>query len=381
MVKGEKRMNEKNTILVESALKEYYFNHFDLIQVPPKPTQREFGYQKINGRMIRHLAINGNKDLHLLLMKEIPSDVYCSNAYYSFPNMPMQEKDWQGADLIFDIDAKDLALSCRKDHTISRCSSCQKINAGQEPQCSKCGSTKFETSSVTCKNCITESKNEVKKLIEILTNDLDIKNEEIVIHFSGNEGFHVRVVNSNFETLDSQERADLADYVMFNGAIPETFGIRKQDNSKSSLPNIGEQGWRGRVATTLLHSKTKIPKIAKQIISNGYSAFQLKLEEMHQTIGVKIDPKVTMDVHRIFRLEGSVNSKSGLSKIQCKDLDKFDPFSDACLLGDEKVEIIANCPVSIKLRNKKYGPYNNERVSLPKYAAVYMICKGLANAV
>jgi DNA primase small subunit len=374
-------MIEKNLVLLESALKEYYFNHFDLIHVPPKPTQREFGYQKINGGMTRHLSIKDNKELHLLLMKEIPSDVYCSNAYYSFPSMPMPEKDWQGADLIFDIDAKDLALPCRKDHTIFKCNSCQQINVGHQSQCSKCGSTKFEMSSIACKNCINESKKEVKKLVEILTKDLGIKNEEVTIHFSGNEGFHVRVVNNDFEMLDSQERADLADYIMFNGIIPETFGIRRQDNSKPMLPNFEEQGWRGRVAKALFDSKTKMPKITKEIISNGYSAFQIKLEEMRQIIGVRVDPKVTMDIHRIFRLEGSVNSKSGLSKVQCKDLDKFDPFSDACMLGDEKTEIIASCPVSIKLKNKKYGPYNNESVSVPRYAAVYMICKGLANGV
>ena len=374
-------MNEKNAALVESALKEYYFSHFDLIHVPPKPTQREFGYQKINGGMTRHLSIKDNKELHLLLMKEIPSDVYCSNAYYSFPSMPMSEKDWQGADLIFDIDAKDLGLPCRKDHTISKCSSCQQIKNEGQPQCIKCGSTKFEVSSVACKNCINKSKEEVKMLIEILTKDLGIKHEEIIAHFSGNEGFHVRVVNSDYETLDSQERADLADYVMLNGIMPETFGIRRQTTSKPLLPNIDEKGWRGRIAKTLFGSKAKIPKITKEITFAGYSTFQLKLEEMRQTIGVKVDPKVTMDIHRIFRLEGSVNSKSGLSKVQCNDLDAFDPFVDACLLGDEKIEITVNCPISIKLKNKKFGPYDNEKVALPKYAAVYMICKGIGNAI
>lgn len=374
-------MNEKNAQLVESALKEYYFSHFDLIQVPPKPTQREFGYQKINGGMIRHIPIKDNKELHLLLMKETPSDVYCSNAYYSFPSMPMSEKDWMGADLIFDIDAKDLALPCRKDHTIFKCSSCQKIMDEQQLQCSACGSTKFEGISVACKNCIKESKVEVRKLIEILTIDLGVKKEDIAVHFSGNEGFHVRVVNENYETLDSQERSDLADYMMFNGAMPETFGIRRQDTTKSSLPSIDEDGWRGRVAKTIFGSKPRMPKVASEIISRGHSAFQLRLEEMRQTIGVRIDPKVTMDVHRIFRLEGTINSKSGLSKVQCKDLDEFEPFSDACLLGDEEVEIVANLPLSVKLKGKKFGPFDNKKVSLPKFVAVYLICKGLGNAI
>ena len=110
----------------------------------------------------------------------------------------------------------------------------------------------------------------------------------------------------------------MVDYIMFNGAIPESFGIKRQNNSKSSLPTFEEKGWRGRIAHKLFTSKSKTPKITREIISNGYSAFQVQLEEIKKTMGVKVDPKVTMDIHRIFRLEGSINSKSGLSKIQCK---------------------------------------------------------------
>jgi len=85
-----------------------------------------------------------------------------------------------------------------------------------------------------------------------------------------------------------------------------------------------------------------------------------------------------MDIHRIFRLPGSINSKSGLTKILCTDLTKFDPYTDACFLNDDPVEILANCPIEFKLKNKKFGPYTNEKILVPTYAAVYMICKKLA---
>jgi len=371
-------MLEKNVNFVEDSLKEYYFNNFDLIHVPSRTSEREFGYQKFNSGMIRHLTIKNDKDLHLLLMTQVPSDVYCSNAYYSFPNLPMSEKDWKEADLIFDIDAKDLKLSCRRDHTCFKCNSCQNVNE-QYSKCVKCNSDKFDLISVTCQNCITEAKKEVKKLIHILTEDLNINEEKIQVYFSGNEGFHVHVANSEYQTLDSRERADLADYLMFNGVMPETLGINKQTSSKISLPDIGERGWRGRAAREIFTSKSKRPKIIQEILLGGYSTFQSRIEEMRQKIGVRIDPKVTMDVHRIFRLGGSINSKSGLSKIPCKNLESFNPFSDACLLGDEKVDVLANYPISFKLKNKKYGPYVNETISVPKHAAVYMICKGLAD--
>jgi DNA primase small subunit len=88
---------------------------------------------------------------------------------------------------------------------------------------------------------------------------------------------------------------------------------------------------------------------------------------------------VTVDIHRIFRLEGSLNSKSGLSKLTCKDIEKFNPYTESCLIDDNPVEISASCPIQFKLKNKKFGPYVSERISVPKYAAVYMICKGIAN--
>jgi DNA primase small subunit len=114
------------------------------------------------------------------------------------------------------------------------------------------------------------------------------------------------------------------------------------------------------------------------MISEGYSAFKQRLEQTQKEIGVRVDPNVTIDVHRIFRLGGTINSKSGLIKTLCGDLEKFNPSHDACFIDDDKVTITANCPVEFKLKSKKFGPYKNEQLAVPKYAAVYMICKGCA---
>ncbi|MFB5624051.1 MAG: DNA primase, partial [Nitrosopumilus sp.] len=97
-------MQESDIQFLENSFKKYYFDHFDQIKVPERTSEREFGYQKFNSGMTRHIAIKDDKELHLMLIQNIPSDVYCSNAYYTFPNLPMNEKDWKEADLIFDID-------------------------------------------------------------------------------------------------------------------------------------------------------------------------------------------------------------------------------------------------------------------------------------
>jgi len=372
-------MLERDTKFLEEAFKQYYFDHFDLIHVPDRPNQREFGYKKFNSGMNRHISLKNDNDLHFLLMTNIPSDVFCSNACYSFPNMAMAEKDWKEADLIFDIDAKDLNLSCRKEHTCIKCLSCGEASLVQD-SCPNCNSTKLDLVSLSCQNCISGVKKEVLKLISTLTDDLHIPSDNITTSFSGNEGFHLYVKGSQYNQLGSKERGNLIDYIMFRNATPETFGFNKFKPSRSSFPEFNEPGWRGRVAKELFGSKSKRPKTISKIISDGYSTYRQKLVDIGKnSIGTKIDPNVTVDIHRIFRLEGSLNGKSGLTKLNCEYIEKFNPYSEACLIEDNQVEIFGKCPIEFRLKNRKFGPYTNERISVPKYAAVYMICKGIAN--
>ena len=372
-------MLENDLKFLEETFKQYYFDHFDFIHIPDRSLEREYGYKKFNSGMVRHISLKTDKDLHLMLMTNVPSDVFCSNAYYSFPNLPMAEKDWKEADLIFDIDAKDLNLSCRKDHTCIKCISCGEISLLQDV-CPKCKSNKLDLLSLPCQNCISGVKKEVLNLIKILTNDLQIDDENVRISFSGNEGFHLYVANSFYNQLGSKERGDLIDYIMFRRAIPERFGFKKENPSRLSFPELDEAGWRGRVAKELFGSKSKRSKAITKIISDGKLAYQQILEGIGKnSIGIKIDPNVTVDIHRIFRLEGSLNSKSGLAKLACENIEKFNPYAEACLVDDKPVEVSANSPIEFRLKNRKFGPYTNEKVFVPKYVAVYMLCKGIAS--
>jgi DNA primase small subunit len=86
-----------------------------------------------------------------------------------------------------------------------------------------------------------------------------------------------------------------------------------------------------------------------------------------------------MDVHRVFRMAGTLNSKSGLTKIRCKEIDSFDPLSDACLLNDKEVNVKVKVPIKLKLKGQSFN-LKKQTVRLPAYAAVYLICKRLAQA-
>ena len=49
-------MQEKDIEFLEESFKQFYFEHFDLLHVPENPNQREFGFQKFNSGMKRHIS-------------------------------------------------------------------------------------------------------------------------------------------------------------------------------------------------------------------------------------------------------------------------------------------------------------------------------------
>ncbi|ABK78536.1 eukaryotic-type DNA primase, catalytic (small) subunit [Cenarchaeum symbiosum A] len=371
-------MHEKDLLLLAESFKRYYFEHFERIPVPDRAAQREFGYQRFGGGMVRHMRVKGSDELRLLLMQNSPSDVYCSNGIYSFPELPMSDKDWKEADLIFDIDAKDLGLPCRKDHTFRRCSSCGRSHSGDG--CPRCGPGAHDQISVLCKDCIGGAKKEVEKLMHILEEDLGVGRDSVVVYFSGNEGFHVHIGGTQFQGLGSRERGELADYVRFVGAVPQAFGMGRNGAARRDFDYDDEGGWKGRLHREFFGPKSRSSVAITAAIKEGHRAFGERLKQISPVLGANIDPHVTTDIHRIFRLPGSLNGKSGLAKIPCINLDKFDPGSDACLIDSDEVQVTADMPMRLKLGGRRFGPYNGEAVSVPRFAAAYMVCKGLASA-
>ena len=374
--------------LVKSAFRRYYFKP-DTIQVPDNMGQREFGYAKFGqAGMIRHLAFNSMKELTARIINDVPSDIYCSNGYYRFPTYPMQEKQWLGADLIFDIDGKDLQLPCVRSHSYLFCASCGHVSHEADEKvtysCSKCETKNANSVSIPCSKCVEGSKNEVKLLSKFLTGDFGVKKDDIQTYFSGNNGFHIQVSDAAYLALDAQARSDLVGYLSGTGLMVESIGVRKgkaENLFSIKFPKSGiAYGWRGRVAEKMKidnSSEIRLKHIVEQ--KGGYLPFKIELDRMVREMGVRMDPQVTTDVHRIFRLPGTLNSKSGLAKVKCGDLDSFDPFVHACVLGDDRTIVKIKTPVKIKLKNKSFN-IAKESAELPSYAAVYLICKGLAEA-
>jgi DNA primase small subunit len=389
----ESLISAKTISVIKKAFREYYFNQSKAIEQPLKMEQREFGYMHFRqAGMLRHLSFKSMKELDAMLVREAPSDVYCSNAYYRFPTQqPMQEKQWLGADLIFDIDGKDLGMPCLPSHSYSVCINCGSVSPPEQNDeerssysCPSCGCKNADHVSIPCSKCIDGSKKEARRLMNFLLADIGLENSAINIYFSGNNGFHVHINDDAYTSLDTQARSDLVGYLSGTGLMLESIGIRKtntEDLFSIKFPKSGlTYGWRRRIAEKLKIDMTSAIKLKNIVNQNGgYKAFRVELDRLAKDMGVRIDPQVTTDVHRVFRMPGTLNSKSGLSKTKSSDLYSFDPFVDACLLGDGKVSVRVKTPVRLKLKRNSFN-ISKESAEMPAYAAVYLMCKGLAEA-
>lgn len=366
-------MKEESIELVKRAFRRYYFYKYEASIKEIK--RREFGYAKFDNSMMRHLSFKDIDELRAFLIREIPADAYLSNAYYRNPVAEMDLKVWLSADLIFDIDIKDMHLSCIDNHTIPICPNCKRIEPSKT--CNICNIS-IRYVNISCSNCIDAGKEQVKRVLDIMN---DLGSFDVEVYFSGNNGFHLHMQDEELSLLDSEGRREIVDYVRGEGLIPEVFGINRKKNNVETIRKVikATKGWKGRIIRELLTKKDE-DQLFRSLIRKKYESFQKELEAITKRLSAySVDPVVTTDIHRIFRLQGSLSSKSGLAKIKIGDIDNFKPYNDASLLDDEVVKVhVYNAP-RFSLNNNNFGPYKDIDVSIPLYAAVYLICKGLAD--
>ncbi len=321
---------------LKEAYRWYYFNRKDELIPPSEIEKREFGYRDFNGSMIRHLQLKTQGELFALALKAVPRSIYYSVSYYSDPTAPMEEKGRMGSDLVFDIDLKDVSKSYEK-YSFWICSTCHAAGPGPAPNsCPQCSSKQIRGIEWACSACINEVKEAAISLGDMLQNDFGIRASEISTYFSGNNGFHLHVDSKKFTTLSSRERGEISDYIR---------GI----------------GFEGKIYLS------NVPEQAKK------SAGKRK--------HIPIDPQVTIDVSRIFRLPGSLHDESGLEKKRCKYIESCDPFTDAVCLSEEPFSLKIYYSPEFTLKGVRFGPYKMENIILPTYAAVYLMAKDLADPV
>jgi DNA primase small subunit len=206
----------------------------------------------------------------------------------------------------------------------------------------------------SCSECLAATKDHVFRLIEFLTKDFGVSLTGIKVYFSGNRGYHLSVEDERFEEMDSAARAEVANYIKGAGLV------RPQSSDHAS-----SGGWLERVATSSASNDGQPQRL--ETVINAFSS--------------RIDESVTTDIHRIFRMPGTLHGNSGLLKMRVHDLDGFRPEYDPVVLGDVEVTLSVQGSPVFSLKGNTFGPYSSEEPILPMYAAVYLMTKGLAGVV
>ncbi|OUJ18745.1 Eukaryotic-type DNA primase catalytic small subunit PRI1 [Methanonatronarchaeum thermophilum] len=380
---------------LKENFKKYYTN--PNLHIPPQQKNREWGFIHFDKRypkeisMKRHRAFNNQQEIKQYLQTTAPAHTYYSSAIYKTPNATtMDKKQWEGADLIFDLDADYIA------------------NPKQ-----------------TYKEMLHEVKKEADKLInQFLINDLGFNPKKIQLVFSGGRGYHIHVYDKKIKTLGSNERREIIDYISGKGLSPIKEGSDIQDEVVIEYLKLKKHGnnWDKKITNWIyqelpkkLQNKTKenAIKYLKQLNGVGekkaerlYKFFTdpervqraRKTKNLDMVRGVKkdvwtqiidiaikkhsvnADEPVTSDIKRLIRLPGSLHGGTGL---QVKPIDKqkineFEPLNDAVIFNDQPVKIKPKKDYQITIKNKKTQITKDTIQEIPKHTAIFLAGRGIA---
>jgi DNA primase small subunit len=381
-----------------SKFKEYYIE--SSLEAPPGFESREWGFLFFDDSgMRRHKSFFSRGELVDYVRAMVPRHVYHSAAYYQRPGAPtMKEKIWQGADLIFDLDA---------DH--------------------------LRNAPKSYGEMLELVKKETQKLLTFLLSDFGFREEKLSVVFSGGRGYHIHIRDPRIFTLGGDERREIVDYLTGRGLDIERLRFKVSISGDVGAEKVralrcqseNSPGWGGRFNEAVvrfaeeirnLDEKSAVKKLTKiknigdvravefymriksdrvlddirsgnldslkgvqdiwKFVINHYLA-----DQFVEVLGGETDEPVTADVRRLIRCPGSLHGGSGLrvTPLSIRDLEDFDPLQDAVVFGDESIPLEILKPFNTQMRGQSYhlveGP-----TELPACVAVFLMARGVAEA-
>ncbi|AFV23438.1 DNA primase small subunit [Methanolobus psychrophilus R15] len=386
-------MDERTRAFIVSKFQEYYSTA--QLTLPPEFTSREWGFLEFGSAddvfMKRHRDFGSKGELYDYLRGMAPAHAYYSVAYYEYPGAPkMKEKNWLKADLIFDIDS---------DHLPG------KINSYGD--------------------MLEKGKKETLKLLDFLITDFGFDESAVHAVFSGGRGYHFHISDPSVLSLESPERREIVDYVSSKGLDLERIFTTKEisgdagtESAKMSMFVAEDDGgWSSRINRYLISYLSSLAKSPNAMeILTGFKGIGEKtagnlidvFKDEHKVAALKrgnidslrnirkgvletivshgisqmaacVDEPVTADIKRLIRLPGSLHGKSGMkvTALRIDELEKFEPLNDAVVFGDKSVKIKAIKPFAVQMKGKDLMVEEGLQ-EVPEYAAVYLICRGVA---
>lgn len=324
--------------------------------------------------------------------------------------MPL--KGWRGADLIFDIDADHLNVPCQAQHDSWWCLKCGHREYGRRPeQCLKCNSPRLQDLKWMCPDCLGKAKEEGVTIIDnFLIPDFGIDPSDIRIVFSGHRGYHIHCFTPELHKLGSQARREIVDYISGTGIEFRYHGFVESSSALSRGPDSRVPGWEHKLAEGL-RTLFQFPETLKTIpgiranqarllqqeaaaINQalheqpsrlitpkgiGQKTWQTLAQYVIEVTGAIVDEPVTTDIHRLIRLPGTLNGKTGflVKLLKASELEAFDPFRHAQVFTGTTTVLIKDAP-AFHLEGINYPPMREIKKELPLSAAMLLMCKGVA---
>jgi DNA primase small subunit len=173
-------------------------------------------------------------------------------------------------------------------------------------------------------------------------------------------GWRGRAARGTYEFLLTASIMDLKRLGLKRSVIEEIIANRDAilESWKTSGPwnivkGLGLEGWR-------------------KIVQHG-----IKLQS------AKIDTVVTVDIHRLIRLSGTLHGKTGLLKISfpADKIEEFDPLKEALAFKGGEVKIYVEEAPKFRLGEEEFGPFEKQTVNLPLPAALFLLCKNAGKVI
>ena len=313
----------------------------------------------------------------------------------------MADKDWLGADLIFDLDGDHLPGVTDKDFPAM-------IDVIQEQAWSLWN--------------------------DFLEPDFGFKQEYLQVTFSGHRGFHLHYRDPKYFHLDSESRRELVSHIRGEGvevsdllnrsAMPNASGWAKRvakgvtsvvddldriyngDNKLLNTITAGLQEMMDREGVKGLRGKSSIEKLSELMQSdnrrnrvlsgrlavlNNYAVLFQNLIKADSSVVLgnagETDEVVTIDTRRQIRWPGSLHGKSGLrvtefplSRLDPEGTNPFDCLSEGIALSRQNkvtVEVIVEDSI-VRFDDKLYEPSLGDVIELHEAGATFLVLKGWA---
>ncbi|RJU91231.1 MAG: hypothetical protein DWC07_01130 [Candidatus Poseidoniales archaeon] len=386
---------------------QYY--HTAPLWSPPRFRTREWMFIPFGGAPpLRHKAFSTTADVRQFLSERAMHSCFYSTAYWKRPyELKMDDKGWQGADLIFDLDGDHLPGVTDKDFPAM-------LEVIQEQAWSLWN--------------------------DFLEPEFGFDERFLQVTFSGHRGFHLHYRDPKFFHLDSEARRELVSHIRGEGVDVQGGLARfREGDAKgwtrrlragmgdmmATLTNINRQvegsaeelkrleaelrslqrreGKTSQVTADAIRKLSSLidhPERSKRLMEgrfdllSNYQGLFLNLLKSDASVVLgsagETDEVVTIDVRRQIRWPTSLHGKTGmrvtefpLNRLDPDGSNTFNPLQETLVLGmDETIEVEFTLDGAVaQFGERRFETKAGERIRIHESGATFLVLKGWARIV